>query len=653
MSRLLRRRQVGLTALTAALVAIILYWPALRLPLLYDDLLHIRITTGLNLATVWLPTEAFGFYRPLTFLPLLIIQDLFGYYPAWLLHGLNVAQHALNVALLVALSWRFWRDWVRALAAGLLLALFPFAYQAIAVYGHNVHPTTAGLMLLGLHTYLSGVEQRKTRWWLLTGLLFFLSLLSHETAVLFGLFAALVHLSYRRKPIPHTCTCHRRCKCHPSPVPRYPLPSLPFLLLGALYALIYQTIPISRALPGANSDSGLWLKALYLAQAAAHPITWFAHLLPNLDAVAIVLGGMIITLGLTAWSARARANRPPLLLGWGWWGLASLLLLLSLPSGYLLHGPRLLYLGGVGLALLWPVLLDPLRRLPGVGWLLWMAALGFILLTGWGFVRGRLNQYAQLTSPVVLMEKVMADRPPNEGILLVNLPAWLAPPRNTYPVGAEHVAMLGHYLFLEELVAENTRVNRPARAIKLPELLDEPDYPYSIFGETDLSQPIPADWAPAGSQVFVVSYAAGGVHPQHVGQLSPSTEEQRPVARFGPYQLLEAEVVNCDGAVQATTRWRWTEDQPPPATVSLFVQLLDESGRLIAQADSALLGLRPDLISPAPGWEITDLRTLRPAGGRPARLLLGVYDFVSVERFPAYDEENQRLPDDALILPVQ
>ena len=121
---------VSLAIVAAA--AVILYWPSFRLPLLYDDLLHIRITKGLDLVTVWLPTQDFGFYRPLTFLPLLIIKQLFGYYPAELLHGINVVQHATNAVLLGYLSWRLWHKVHWALVTGLLLALFPFSYRPLS-----------------------------------------------------------------------------------------------------------------------------------------------------------------------------------------------------------------------------------------------------------------------------------------------------------------------------------------------------------------------------------------------------------------------------------------------------------------------------------------------------------------------------------------
>ena len=644
MGRTVHKNQVVLMALAAAVAAILLYWPSLSLPVIYDSLLHIRIAKSLDLISLWFPTERFGFYRPLIFLPLVLIRDLFGYYPAWLLHGLNVAQHGLNAALLVALSWRLWHRASWALAAGLLLALYPFAYQAVAVNGHNVHLTAAGLALLGLHAYLSGVQTGRKRWWLLASALFLAGLLNHETAVLFGVLAALVQWNYQRPGLRQPTDKRPRVW---EIVPPWAL----YLVVGALYAGIYQLLPISREVLGSGPDQGLWLKTLYLLQGAAYPITWFGHLLPGLGAVPVVLGGLGIVAALTAWAAGVRFNRLPLLLGWGWWGSVSLLLLVSLHSDYLLHGPRLLYLGGVGLALVWPVLLEPLRE-TGQGRLLWIAVLGFVLVTGWQGIRDHLGRYDQLTAPITLIRDEMADRPLSEGVLLVNLPAWLAPPSNTYPVGAEHVSALGHHLFVEELVTVNLRTRRPVRAIKLPELLRDPGYPYSVSGESDLSQPIPADWAPAGSQVFVTAYTDQGIRPEHVGRLSPLTGNP-PVAQLGAFPLYQAEAVPCGGGVEVTTSWGWSDDQLPAETLSLFVQLLDDKGRLVAQADGPPFGLRFNLIAPVSGWGMVDRRALRPAGDDYTSVLLGVYNYVDGERLAGRDNQGRPLVDDALRLQVQ
>jgi hypothetical protein len=124
------------------------------------------------------------------------------------------------------------------------------------------------------------------------------------------------------------------------------------------------------------------------------------------------------------------------------------------------------------------------------------------------------------------------------------------------------------------------------------------------------------------------------------------------VADFGPYVLLEADGLFCDGVVAANLVWQ--EMGPIPPTASIFVQLLDGNGRLIAQADGPPLNLRPDFITVQPGWEITDRRLLTPAAtDTPSQLLVGLYDFTTGERFTAVDGQQAPLADNAFRLPVQ
>jgi hypothetical protein len=87
-------------------------------------------------------------------------------------------------------------------------------------------------------------------------------------------------------------------------------------------------------------------------------------------------------------------------------------------------------------------------------------------------------------------------------------------------------------------------------------------------------------------------------------------------------------------------------------TTSLFVQLLGKDGLLISQADGPPLMLRPDLVRLPQGWRIVDVREL-PAGGlEGGQILLGAYDFVSGERFPAVDGPGNALPENALAIPL-
>jgi hypothetical protein len=558
-----RKNQALLAALLLAVTlgAIILYWPTLRLPLIYDDLLHIRIAKGLDLASVWLPTDEFGFYRPLTFLPLLLIKNIFGFYPSELLHGLNVFQHAINGALLVALSYRLWRKTHWALAAGLLFVLFPFSYQAVSVYGHNVHPTTTGIILAGLHTYLSAIRAQKRAylWWISTVLLFFLGLLSHESAILFGVFAALLHWNDRGQ-LPRfekTDLVSRDLGSIVRQVTGWPWAL--FLVAGFIYAVGYQFLDLSRAPQATFGDSSLWYKFLYLGQGAAYPIAWFGRWLQGTDpaAAALVIAGLGVMLALTIWSGRDHENRLPLLFGWGWWGMASLLVALPLETGYFLHGPRLLYLSSVGLAFLWPVLLEPIYKIAKGGRLVWGAILLVILASNWLYIRERLSDYTQLTSPVDLVEDQMASQPEGEGVILVNLPQWIDRLDNTYQVGVDLAAMLGDYLFVEELIGENLQSERPTRAFLAPDLLNTyPEYNYGLHDQSS-GDSLVGDWAPEGSHVFIITYSDEGVQARYAGDVAYPLDD-------GPRNPSSTNNI----ALCTIHRQQWTNNRPtrwPPA----------------------------------------------------------------------------------------
>ena len=650
----------------AVLLTFILYWPTLSLPVIYDDLLHIRITKGLNLANVWLPTEAFGFYRPFTFVPLLIIKAIFGYYPNWLLHGLNILQHALNVVLLIALSWRLWPNAKRAIASGLLFATFPFSYQAIAVYGHNVHPTIVNLMLLGLHCYLNiigkkgGLEigdwrlrntQYAIRWWRITWLVFIVALLTHESAILFGFFVGMVHW----------CRDGRFPSFRDLFNPRRS-PWLWFIIAGTGYLILYQFLPISRA-PQVDVDGGAAMgKVQYLLQTAAYPlVAGFFRYLPTLTPITLVLLSFGLTLLLVAWAGRQQHNWLPLLLGSGWWLLASALIAIPLPTDYLVHGPRLLYLGSVGLALAWPILVEfedpednPSKRkgfaLPSTFTIFLLAT----FLISWVFVRGRLADYAALTSPVDVVKSTAIEL--EQGVVLVNLPQWIAPAHNTHPVGVELVAMLGDYLFAEELISENRRQPTAVYPLIVPELLSQTEYPYGLHDESKIRRdgigqtPLPANWAAQGSQVFVVYYLPEGPTAVHTGSLHSATQGQ-PIAHFTHYSLFAAKAVFCEGTV--TTQLVWAEDGDIPATTSMFVQLLSADGRLIAQADGSPLSLPSTYLQLPSDWRITDQRQLTiPTNEQPVQLLIGVYDYTTGQRAPAFAADQSPLPDNAFRLPI-
>ncbi|MBK8904277.1 MAG: hypothetical protein IPM53_24065 [Anaerolineaceae bacterium] len=685
-----RKRLIWITILLVMLLAGWLYWPTLRLPLIYDTLLHIRIAGDLTWSQVWLPIDAFGFYRPMTFFPMLVIRSLFGGYPAWLLHGNNVLQHAVNAGLLAWLSWRLWPDWRRAVAAGSILAVFPFSYQAVAIYGHNVHPAITGLVLLGLHTYLTAVSHQKAgtqsaaakhpttekgekkseqsaksadkkirKWLFLTWLLFSVMVLTHETAVLFGGLAALVHICAQ----PELLTRWRQLLRQPW---RW------YLLAGVAYLVIYQFLPISRAPQAAEAGRDLWLNGLYLLQAAVFPIAWFAHLLPTISGQLITGTGVGLVLAASGWLAwRKPAWRAPLLLAWGWWGAASLLLAITLPTDYLLRGPRLLYLGSVGVALLWAQLLagvwtlTPVLPLKGEGvtslprparGLIWTAVLLFILFTSGQFVRTKLDEYARLTRPVEVLNGAVHPRisGPEDEIVLLNLPQWLDVPPNTYAIGVEFVAMLGDYLFAEELVAANLPGQHPVWAVSLPELQTSQSYAYAVHAQHEW----PALFSGQTRHFFITSYLPDGPHTRYTGHILPGYSlpipPPNPIANLGGYQLTSATAEACDAQISVWLRWLAGADAVPETT-SVFVQVLGEDGRLLTQADGPPLGIRPGLLNAPTDSLLYDRREMTlpvEETAVPTTLLVGAYDFASGVRQPASDVLGQPLPDDAWQVPI-
>lgn len=662
----------GPVAVAVGLVGFLVYVPVVGLPNIYDTLLHIRIATNLDFWNVWLPTEAFGFYRPLTFAPMLLTRWVWGYYPAWGLNLLNVGHHAVNGGLLVWLLWRLTGRRTLAFLVGLLFVLFPFSYQAVAVYGHNVHPQLVTIMLVNFHQLMSvlGVRGGWRSGWLGVGLVFVIGLLAHESYVLFGPFAVLVSLLFLcREGVEKALRQGANTPRSQEPallirvirdirvwllsqfnidVSAKLIPSVVFSVLGAAYIVIYQFLPISRA-PQAAADTGSMLqKVLYLLQGVSYPLTWFGHVLQAIGAQPLIVMALVMTLALSvlAW----RAQWQTLLLGWGWWVLASTLLVIPLPAGYLLNGPRLLYLGSIGVALVWGSILADWHESGRWRQLVAVAVLLFVVVTNVRFIAARTADYAELTQGVRTLQQAHS-----EAVVLVNLPQWLAPEQNIYPLGAEFVQQLGDYLFVEEWTDQNIGRAIPTAAVRVDEVLGQVAYGYDVHNQAGWDV-ISAEWTPKPSDVYITHYTEEGTSFDYVGGFMPE-KNNVVLAEFDSYTLHSAEAYVCDGDVQLTSLWSYAADRPPPSTVSTFAQLLGADGVLVSQNDRAPLGLPTYKVALSEGWHLLDFRTLaRSAENLPnalaGQVLLGVYDFTTGEREAAFSAENTPLQDNAVRIPI-
>ncbi len=612
--------------------ALALYWPVLKMPLIYDTLLHLRIAEGLNWRNVWLPTEAFGFYRPMTFTPILFTRTLFGNDPAWFYNAMNLAQHALNASFLYLFTYNLsssshanssTNPSYRSLVTALLFAAFPFSYQALAVYGHNVHPAVTGAILLGLLTSMS----KEKRWQATTPIIFVIGLLTHESFILFGVLGALIQFLKSNAAALRSRVLATR-------------PYWIYIALGTVYIVVYQFLPISRAPQGDDAVGALWTKLLYVMQGSSHPFALIAKR-TLFSAETIILAVFILTLLLSLWR-RAWLG----LVGWGWWLLASALVVLPLPTGYLLNGPRLLYLGSVGVALIWATILAPsnvkihLTNNPSFinGWKTIIRTVGLValLIANMLFVRDRLSDYAELTQGIEVLRQ---ER--HEGIVLLNHPQWLAPERNVYPLGAEFAQQLGDYLFIEEWTTRNLKNNPQSWGFRVDELLTTVPYGYGVHAQHSLGE-----WEPVESDWFLTRYTEQETHFEPVGGIAPPSEEV--LARFEPYRLVSASADYCPPHITIRSRWH-NNDPAASSTLSLFVQLLDQNGALIGQNDAPPLRMRPDRL-PNGVYDVLDERAILAESGNPTIVLLGVYDYTTGERMEGFSADGTPLPDNALRL---
>ena len=132
-----RRHPLLFALLLAALAlggTLLLYGEALRLPFLFDDMIHMRWLEGETLSSIWTGAEGLGYYRPLTMSVWKLDDLLLGANDPLRLHLLNLLLHALNGALTAFIAWRAFLGRGRiafALLSMLLFLTFPFSYQAV------------------------------------------------------------------------------------------------------------------------------------------------------------------------------------------------------------------------------------------------------------------------------------------------------------------------------------------------------------------------------------------------------------------------------------------------------------------------------------------------------------------------------------------
>ncbi len=139
--------------------------------------------------------------------------------------------------------------------------------------------------------------------------------------------------------------------------------------------------------------------------------------------------------------------------------------------------------------------------------------------------------------------------------------------------------------------------------------------------------------------------------------VNPSAIKNPVAAKLGEPALISFLGYDLDRAGESlSVILYWKSERATPQDYSVFIHLLDASGNLIAQRDSAPQNGNAPTSWWLPGDLIADAHAfILPPGISPGRytLALGVYDSASGARLPIFDANGARQPNDAWRLPIE
>lgn len=404
------------TALAVAAIAIVIalaFTPILRTPFLYDDYTHIADAsraTWRSVAREFGPVEGQGlFFRPLGFFFYWLNYLWAGAHPAWW-HASNLALHVICCCLTYALCREVGISRTAGLAGALLVGLNGISAEAVAWIDAGFVMVTTALVLLSLIFVCRHASTARPVWLAAALAAGACGMLSKESGYCLPFLIACIALFRSREEL------------------RRILSAAGFagVLTALLFAYRWWAL---GGIGGYSSTAGetdvlrfnviRTLNGLLLREWAVlfYPINWSTPVSPMLRAA---LAAVPFLLAATAWMVRL--PRRPLI------GCLLFVVAAGLPvqqlllTGLDLGGSRTLYLGSVGWALLWALLLNAMSRTPR------MVSAGLLLLLQASLLEHNLRVWgdtAELARSVcVAFGKIAAD---TSGPLVVrNLPATRA-----------------------------------------------------------------------------------------------------------------------------------------------------------------------------------------------------------------------------------
>jgi hypothetical protein len=624
----------------AGLLGGLLYWRALGFAFFNDDPTgHFAWMEGKAWWAFFLTSADYGYYRPVVFATLRLIETLFGGHDPVAHHALLLLLHGANTALVWWLAYDLsGRKALYGWVAALVFATVPFSYEAVVYVASLTHPLLVFWLLLTLLFYRLGQQRRRRVYGAAAFVTFLLGLFTHENGLLIPL--ALLGLIW--------------VAARADRVERLPLRSLlkpvwPYFIPLLLYLLLWFSIP-KEGEQSLASVGSLASNTIPFLQTVVYP------LLPLLgmdaaDTTWLLLLVLAVVAGSGFLAYRAGAT-PLWLFALGWTAAGALPAMLFLSPDYLYGSPRLHYLPSIGVALLWgiPVLRmkDEGRRmraeshpsafilLPSILSIVYTLAL---VLPPLPFIRCQVDFYAEASAIVREMGQRAAGAPGGREVVFVNLPfffsSYAAHPDgcpNPYPWTPVGAVVVPPYAQARDFVRFNGGPDRPARGITFEGyapgwVTSGPAVAAGTLRETVEE-----------AAVYVFDLSSESFFDLSAAWQPNETVETPPLASFGEtVDLLHAELGTNDGLMTVRLSWQIREETAGPLTA--FVHFYDPSGALLAQHDAPLAEgfVTADLWQPGDLLRETHLLAVpdRLPGLGTYPIAVGLYHSLNGERLAA------------------
>lgn len=629
-----------LACLAAVVVAgLVTYGYTLHLPLFWDDLWMFKhvLQDWHSVLTGW---------RPLTYGTYKLLANLQGQVNPFGQHTLALALHLSNGCLwfgiisLLKLPHRR----LAALACALLFVLYPFCSEAVTWVAALTHPLMTTFVLGAVLFYQFSRVVRHGGLWLRLGSITcaMLAPLANEAGVVvFALLALLLWAEGGRG--------------------RAWLGLLPYLLCAAVGYIAQRLVLPSdgRISPFAWQD---WaLKVPYLLQVLSYPfapfVTWLHRRGISLNPFLFSALIYAVLLLVYLWLIQRLHLLRYALLSCGWFAIACAPAAATMNPGYLLYGPRLLYLAGGGAALLWAL---PLAATRPAGWrgitgfgLAAALALG-AALSGLPFLAATRAMSVEIGASVAQLKISLTGKKGH--ILSLDYPYAFGLKRSVYLLGGYSPALTGSKspTDLSDLLFWNGAPGYQLTNYTLKELAQPSGWKFEAL--QSYFEITPTELQPLlRQQRYIYTVRLNDtISLLEAGNLEASATQSSSTytARFGELiALLDFEIVPEESEWQITLRWQcW---QPPDWDTMVLMHIYDSAGKLVSVQDAyPLLGMSwPQAWQAGDIWR--DVRYLRiPPELAPGEytVTIGLYYPGTNTRSQAYDQVGQRYKSDEVVL---